>query len=71
MRKWLHDHSLTIGLLAIYFTFQALAAVSSAHPFDQEYWQAMFQGHADDTWGALAIVLFTKWWREKGSKESK
>lgn len=71
MKRFLHDHSLTIVFVGIYFACQTLAALFASDPFSEDWLKDMFQGHADDTFGALLIVFFTKFFHERGSAESK
>ena len=66
MRKFFHDHSL--GLIAIFF--YAMFQVGAWFLPDGRL-QEMFAGHADDTWGAIFVIFFTKWFYEKFSAESK
>jgi hypothetical protein len=68
MSKFLHNHGLTVVLVVIYLCFKIPAIGTTP---DQEFWYATLHGHSDDAFGAILLVLATKWWREKGSAESK
>lgn len=50
---WLKEHSLSLSLIALYLVWQGLAAAVARDPMSADYWQSMFQGHADDTLGAI------------------
>lgn len=71
MKQFFRDHSLTLTLVAIYFACQGIAALVASNPFSADWLEAMFQNHAGDAFGALLLVIFTKFFRERGSAESK
>lgn len=71
IERFFVEHGLSVFLIAIYCVFQAFAVVLSGNPMSRDFWLALFQGHADDTWGAIVIVLATKSLYEKGSAASK
>lgn len=58
----------------LYLIFQTLGTVVGLMIEQRKGWELFvdaMQGHADDTLGAWLIVVFTKWFIEKGSAESK
>ena len=65
MREWLHEHglSLVIGALWIGLTVVGLLLPEKV----MEY----AHGLAHDTFGALVIVIATKYFIERGSAESR
>ena len=65
MKKLWREHSLGIIAIGFYIFFQI-----GLWTLPDGRLQAMFQGHADDTWGAIFIIFFTKWFYEKYSAES-
>lgn len=74
MIRWLHDHSLSLVLAIFYLLFQSAGTVVGLLMTKKSGWelfQIAMQGHADDVLGAWFIVVFTKWFIEKGSPESK
>ena len=64
--KFLRDHSLSLVIAAMWLALTLVAAA----PLPQ-WWQDYFQGLAHDTFGALVIVIATKYFIEKGSTQSK
>ena len=64
----LRDHGLSIALAVLYVAFKVGSWFTTP---DDPFWYATLHGHSDDTFGALLIVLGTKWWRERGSAASK
>lgn len=59
-------HSLSLVLLGL-----TLALKAGSYALDTGWWQDTLGGLGDDTWGALVIVVATKYFWEKGSAESK
>jgi len=71
--RFLREHSLGVTLVGIYLAFQLAAAIArlmSGHPLDWEFLTDMFQGHADDSLGAILVVLLGKWFIERGRHPS-
>lgn len=70
IRKFLREHSLSL----IAGTIWLFLIISSVSLFE-ESWYKWFSdragGHSDDAFGALLLVLLTKWFYERGSSESK
>lgn len=70
--KALKDHSLSLALVLIWFSFD----FSSWLVWDdkggfRQWWGETFNEWGGGAFGALVIVLLTKWLREVGSVESK
>ena len=82
--KWVREHSLSIALItvlliqSIFFWFTGLGDWRIEHPQGQ-IWPAYATHYASemtvsmlaDTYGAVILVLFSKWFFERGSAESK
>lgn len=51
-----------VFILASWFLFDGTAA---------EWWSERAGGHADDSFGALLVIVLSKWLRERGSAQSK
>lgn len=68
MQSFLREHSLSlaIGTLLVF-----LLLVGYLLPSSMEEHAQNFFGMGHDTFGALIIVVFTKYLRERGSAESK
>jgi hypothetical protein len=65
--SFLAEHSLSIGLAAIWIVLSAVSALPAA-----DSWLGVWlANHAGGAGGALMIVVATKYWRERGSAESK
>ena len=66
--KWVRDHSLSLILFVIW---SSLVAASWYVPPDWHWVAQRVGGAADGTFGVLVIVIFTKWFIERGSAESR
>lgn len=83
MTKWARDHSLSLVLFAILIAFMATSFVTGTHQFTSEQppftWPTFFRWWTYETttsleadvFGAIILVLFTKWFFEKRSAEAK
>jgi Na+-driven multidrug efflux pump len=78
--NWWRDHSLSITLVAALLIVTAVSVLSSyqlwqAEDTQIEFWiwysHHFWTGFADEILGALLLVLFSKWFYERGSAESK
>jgi hypothetical protein len=68
VRKFLHDHSLSIGLGILYLLFKGGSWFTTP---EDEFLYPTLHGHSDDVLGAFVIVVTSRWWYEKGSPVSK
>lgn len=66
MKHFIKEHSLSLFILAMYIIFQI-----GLWTLPDGRLQAMFQGHADDTFGALIIVIGARYFWERGSDPAK
>jgi hypothetical protein len=66
MKKFFHDHSLSIFLGSLWIVLTVLAFTLTEGPV-----QSYLHNLAGDAFGAFIIVLSTKWLIERGSAESK
>lgn len=66
MWKFIDDHSLSAFIFGLYLVF-----VLALWMLPDGRLQAMAQGHADDTFGALIIVLGARYFWERGSDPAK
>ena len=66
MKRWLHDHS-----LSIFLGFLWIAITVVAFMLPEGSVQQYLHNLAGDAFGAFVIVMSTKWLIEKGSAESK
>jgi hypothetical protein len=70
VKDWLREHSLSIVIIGIWLGMLVL----SIWRFDGgmgDWFSERAGGHSDDAFGAMLLILLTKWLRERGSEESK
>lgn len=68
MRSFLEEHSLSLAIATL---LVVLLVVGYLMPTSMEEHAQNSFGLAHDTFGALIIVVFTKYLRERGSAESR
>lgn len=66
--KVLREHGLSVAVAALYAAFKVGAVFTTP---EDAFWYATLHGHSDDAFGALLIIVATKWFRERGSAASK
>lgn len=66
MHKFIEEHSLSLFILGMYLFF-----IIGLWVLPDGRLQAMFQGHADDTFGALIITVGARYFWEKDSNPEK
>lgn len=70
MQTFIKEHSLSLFVISIWLGL----IIGSATLFEEDWyawWSERAGGHSDDAFGALLLVLLTKWFVERGSEESK
>lgn len=67
--KFLREHGLSIFLSVLFIAFSSCSFYLNTDA--QKWWQQYLQNLSGDTFGALLIVIATKYLIEKGSAESK
>lgn len=73
MRKWLDEHSLSVILISIISAFMGWAFLAANYQWQlwgMEQKDIAINGAAD-TYGAWVVVFLAKYFRERGSPESK
>lgn len=76
MRQFLHDHSLSIAFGALTASSFASRVLTAYHDWDDKSGMPaeIFVLWGESTWEmlqGLALILFSKWFVERGSAESK
>ena len=67
--NWLREHSLSLAIVAIWLALLALS-LWRWEDGPVKWINERAGGHADDAFGAMLLVLLTKWLRERGSNAS-
>jgi hypothetical protein len=70
MRRALIDHALSLVVGTLWIALLAWS-YGSFDGTTTEWLSERAGGHSDDTFGALLIIIATKWLRERGSPQSK
>ena len=69
MKRCLQEHGLSIAIVAIWLALLALS-LWRWEEGPAKWINERAGGHSDDAFGAMLLVLLTKWLREKNSSAS-